>query len=311
MPEVAVGTSTAYVEDFDCFGETRQRVTRIQCAVVRRRGAVARDSSLRPLCMRATNGLYDAYPDHTEGGHLIGLSIGGQDHGHNLVPMFAGFNQVTWKALETQIYQDLTITHVKVVLSYTAADPRKPAQFSLSVRRGGPAWERIAYPHMMDQPSPPAYAIPDGAVDILRTASAEMAEAGWSASAAGLDAGCLPEAGDCIYSVLDYLCLVKPGDFRNLVLALGLGWAGFGIGKGYGFTDLQRALVLRVNYIMHNRSLRSDRYGTVLLIGSTTHAPQVDHVVSMRVSNGYNAFSNAMVISSLENQSKGAKRKHS
>lgn len=307
MPEIAVGNSTVRYEDFDCFGETRQRVTRIYAAVVRRRKSVARDSTLRPLCMRAVNGVYDRYPDHTEGGHLIGLSIGGEDHGHNLVPMFAGFNQITWKAYETAISKDQSITHVKVVLSYTAAEPRKPAQFYLFVRRNGGNWKLEQYPHMMDQPSPPTYLVPQGAVDILRQAAGEMAN--WKLEDEPFfDRRCLPDPALRKYAVLDYLLLKKWDDYMRLVNAFGLDHSFYFVMKGAPFTDLQREMVKRVNYILNGNRLRSDTDGTVLLAGSTTHAPQIDHQISMRVSNGYNAYSNALVLGALQNQSKGASR---
>lgn len=309
MPVVTVGSSTVTYEDFDCFGETRQRVKRIEAPVVRRRKSVVRDCTIRPRCLRAGNGDYDRYPDHTEGGHLIGLSIGGEDHTLNLVPMFGGFNQVTWKAFETSVYNDPSITDIKVSLSYTAADPRKPAQFYMYVRRNGGAWTLFAYPHMMDHPRPAVFAIPMGAVNILNQAALDMVTDGWTPEGAGMDHRGLPVATDRLYAALDYLLFTDLAEFKNLVALLGLTWSGFNIQRGRGFTELQREILLRVNYIRHNNTLRSDDDGLVLLPGSTTHGPQIDHQISMRGGSGYNAFSNAMVLGALQNRSKGTKRK--
>lgn len=298
-------TNTVTYQDFDCFGETRHRTVRIEAAVVRRRTAVVR-SRHSALCMMRQDGSGDDhYPEHTEGGHLIGLCLGGVDSGYNLVPMFAGFNQVTWKAIETRIYNDASIVRMKVQVSYTAAEPRKPAQFWVYVQRAGSAaWILYEMPHMMDQPQAYAYAIPEPVRARLAAAQAEMEESGWTAESAGLDARFLPDPSFRRYAVLDFLLF--NGRLPELVADLGLDYHFFFVAKGMDFCPLQRELILRVNYI-RNDGVRSDVHGTLLLQGSSTHAAHIDHMVSKTVSSGYNAFSNASVLSVTENTSKGAK----
>lgn len=302
-------TNTATSETFDCFGETRERVIRIEADVVRRKASVKR-SKLSALCLEGAHGRCDRYPEHTEGGHLIGLCLGGIDSRCNLVPMFAGFNQVLWKAIETRIYNDKTIVRMKVGLSYTGAEPRMPAQFWIYVQRSGSDnWTLYESPHMMEQPRAYSFTIPDSASELLAAAQWEMEARGWTVEDAGLSSKFLPEPAFRRYAVLDFLYWTDGKGFLALVADLGLPYEGFEMGPGRKFTPLQRELILRVNFVRNRGAVLSDLHRFLLVQGSSTRAAHIDHMVSMKVHSGYNAFSNAMVLSSMENTSKGAKRK--
>lgn len=310
MPPVRITkngvTNIATTESYTVATVPRTRVTSIEGDVVRRRIVPARDLTQRAHCLHYATGC-DAYPAHTEGGHLIGLSIGGVDEAHNLVPMYADFNQVRWAAFERQIYEDRRIEAIRVEVEYAAADSPMPFVFEILVRWAGTeGWTQWQQLLMNDAPRPIAPTLTEAAKGIIEAAEQKVAE-GWTVEAnVKGTAGLLDTSAPRPYAALDYLYYEAHDQLLTLVLELGLTWRRWSQERGYPFSSVQRALILAVNAYHHGGYVLSDVTGTQILAGSTSHAPHVDHIVGMTNRGGPNLFSNAMVITAAENRSKGA-----
>jgi len=296
-------TNTVTTEPFTVDSKPRTRTTRIEGNIVRRKQVPPRDGSQRALCLRHAEGC-DGYPAHTEGGHLIGLSIGGVDDDRNLVPMYADFNQVRWRAFERRIYDDASVEGVRVEVDYVGVDSPMPQVFEIFLKKDGMwvQWEQVL---MNDAPTPIAPTINDAAKALIDSAQKAI-DGGWTAEANVPGAGGrLDPSAPRHYALLDYLYFADTDNLMKLVLALGLTWKGWTPGLGMPFTELQRELIQAVNAYKHGGYVTSDQSGTITLAGSTTHAPHVDHIVGKTQHSGPNLFSNAMVITSTENWAKG------
>lgn len=73
-----------------------------------------------------------------DGGHIVGLSLGGDDKYYNIVPMYPGFNRGVWKNLETTIETDATYAYsglnfeIVITLDYSSSpDERIPNSLSV------------------------------------------------------------------------------------------------------------------------------------------------------------------------------------
>ncbi len=73
-----------------------------------------------------------------DGGHILGLSLGGEDEPYNIVPMYPGFNRGTWKNVENKIGNDATWAYsgmnFSVTINLTYAGPTDEIPQSLSAQ---------------------------------------------------------------------------------------------------------------------------------------------------------------------------------
>ena len=289
-------------------GHTRQRVTMATFTIERKkkspaRGAIAPLVLIDPVTRAVAPDL-----EHTVGGHIIGLKLGGPDTSENLVPMYAGFNGTTYKRIETEIYDDPTISDMKVIVSYRCLPPNMPSQFTVYVKRGGGPFQLYAALPMMEEPAPIRYAFHDRdeVSRIIRLAQRKILEDEWIAFKASQSVFEKINAGP--YEFLDYLYVKKRSDYFELCYHLGVETTQFSIGKGMDFDDAQIDMIKKINWFFSGDFVRSDHDRTVLLEGSSTLSPHIDHMRAKTTALGPNLFSNARVTSAIQNMSKGTKR---
>lgn len=118
----------------------------------------SRDSSLLPLAVQDEE-MWMGYKESSfEGGHIIGLALGGPDHPANIAPMTKGSNcgSGTWGQIESEIKTMLRLGNgggvtVDLTLSYNdAVDPRVPARVAGAINGVGLVMKinhAIATPH--------------------------------------------------------------------------------------------------------------------------------------------------------------------
>ncbi len=186
-----------------------------------------------------------------------------------------------------------------------------PTIFETKVKRSGRTWEDYSTLNMdLYAAKPPKYQIanPNRAKRILGQANKSIQTKKWKLeNSDGFKSNHLPDPGtERPYAALDYLYLNDPPKYVALRGALGVTpeESEFKIGPGGTFNREQRKMILRVNYLQNTSKLRSDLDKIDLLKGSRSLAPEIDHIVPKKGRSGYNAFSNAQVLSSSQNKSK-------
>jgi hypothetical protein len=300
-------------ENFFHNGELRTRVSAATAAVVRRYTTVARDGTLRAVCLAGNLG-NDAYPDHTEGGHIIALTNGGADHASNLVPMYGGFNRQIWRAVERDVKQDVAIRRVLITIAYSVADGRMPETFRTYVDTVGTAdrdvvgqWTLLSTLHMTTPPAPIAIVLSQAAQDAI-IAMLEFAEDnGHTAESIGFDRRYMGDVNSRNYEFLDIARYFDDpgGHYFTLAQEIGaLDGINTTIGRGRNFSDHQRKMILACNAYFNDDVIKSDHGNVVVLQGSSTHAAHIDHIVPKTVGTGYNAYSNAQVLTEAQNKAK-------
>ena len=135
-----------------------QRPTRVHGGVAVIKPSPPRDKSLLPLAV-PDDEMWTGYKESSfEGGHIIGLALGGPDHAANIAPMTKGSNcgSGTWGQIETEIKTMIRLANggavtVDFTLSYNdAVDPRVPARVAGAINGGGLVMKvnhAIATPH--------------------------------------------------------------------------------------------------------------------------------------------------------------------
>ena len=91
------------------FSGQRKRPTKV-IATVHLSKVGSREKTPKPISLlhepTNDNGMSNALELGFQGGHILGLSIGGVDESYNVVPMYPGFNRGTWKNVEKDIEKD-------------------------------------------------------------------------------------------------------------------------------------------------------------------------------------------------------------
>ncbi|MDB5034117.1 MAG: hypothetical protein JWQ98_1358 [Chlorobi bacterium] len=151
IPNAITGTSATWnytgartiIIDHEDFRGEFSRPTRVRGGVVIIKPSPHRDTSLLPLSVQDDE-LWGNYKEGSfEGGHIIGLALGGPDHPCNIAPMSKGSNcgSGTWGQIEQQIRTIIGMNggtaSVDLVLSYdNNLDPRIPARVNGTIRGG-------------------------------------------------------------------------------------------------------------------------------------------------------------------------------
>ncbi|HEV2785264.1 MAG TPA: DNA/RNA non-specific endonuclease, partial [Solirubrobacteraceae bacterium] len=228
-----------------------------------------------------------------DGGHVIGLHLGGPNTARNVVPMYPRFNRGPWKQLEDAIKQlakdsaeklDMTVT-----IAYGHADPRVPSTFTVEVENA----DEIVLSEELKQPDdipgiaplPAAYGAIIGDVQSYaappRESTAGKFLLGSTTFAQHASAGHLPPSLKALYPD-------KPTDrpYGQLdVLALNgtLVVPGQGTMEGNReFSAAQREVILALNAYRNGGHLVSDDPDDPhpnLSPQGTVNAPEIDHIV--------------------------------
>lgn len=114
----------------------RVRPVSVHGPLANKRKAVVRDNSISPVCFRSV----DDVPAGYDRGHLIALSLGGPDHGKNLVPMLSYFNRNTYRDLETLLQAEVRngAVYIGIAIDYYAEPWWMPSKFTLLRHHGDP-----------------------------------------------------------------------------------------------------------------------------------------------------------------------------
>jgi hypothetical protein len=274
----------------------RRRILKVACDV-RRVFTTSRKSGVLPLCGSMKEYLKGATAVEAiglDGGHLIGLSLGGIDEEYNIVPMFGHFNESTYRNIELQIWKDPDVKRMGVVVTYDDGSDRPaiPSKFQIYVDGGSksmlannnndkiPSYDvfrgKVLVEIEMKTPVPTPYpfdkAVRDEVEAILPAVKSE----------------------DSPYAFLDVLA--------------------FNYNTSTNFSEEQRQYILTANALWDERQgnggfitrdNQDDPFPTLNLQGGNDR-PQIDHVVP-KGWGGTNAFSNAKVTSKVYNNQKRAK----
>ncbi len=246
-----------------------------------------------------------------DGGHIIGLHLGGQNQSINVVPMYPRFNRGPWKQAEDQIKaladasdDELEMT---VTITYGGADPRVPSAFAVVVEND----DEVVYDETLSQPddipgitqlsathsatiaAPQSYAHP-----ALEPTAGRFLLAANTSYAQYAAAGHLPPSVRALYP--DNPAHRPYGGLDVLAINGQLAVPGQGTMEGNReFSAAQRELILAVNAARHGGQLVSDDpadpYPNLSPQG-TVNAPEIDHIVP-KVLGGSNSYSNARVVS--------------
>ena len=282
-----VCTYEAIPADDDPRHRGRHRVVSVAAPVVRRkkvtRGAApdALIGSMKVYLAGAPKLLEISY----DNGHLIGLSLGGPDDAYNIAPMFGWFNEVLYRKLERDIYDDQSIKAMQVLLDYDATHQAIPANVRVQVKRAT----------ALDPKAEAAMFMP------FRTLEMKVPVA-----------GPYPFDEDVRRAVAAILPATKP-DAEPYAFLSQLGVCA-DAHDASEFSERQRHYILAANAlytqaVTGEAMLMSDDPDDPIRTLSITgglNRPQVDHVVP-RSWGGSNDFRNAMVLSKTWNAHKSAK----
>lgn len=258
-----------------------------------------------------------------DGGHLIGLHLGGPNVSDNVVPMFPGFNRGAWKNMEDATKTHIATNHgtyrMNVTLAYTAATaPEVPTTFTVLLERKNPSggWAAVSPAITLSQPadivrtprlSPGQERAvnPDGTAPRTPLTTDLPAEnfllGELSFSEYVNKHGHLPRSATAFYPDDPAKRPYEILDIQRLNgVAAGAGIAmTTAVGSFTDFSAEQRTLILQANMARHGGQLRSDDPGDpqqVLDQRGAANAPEIDHIVPKSLG-GSNFFSNARVIS--------------
>ena len=140
------------------------RISWISGPIVRRRTVNGRVATPSPLAGRTADlvQVYDPRDDARtsfENGHLIGLTLGGPDLPFNIAPMYSYFNQITYRRLEREIAEDVSLKYMGVEVFYHADLPMIPREFRIEVKSVSSTYTR-QIPMLLVEFAP--YSLPDG-----------------------------------------------------------------------------------------------------------------------------------------------------
>ena len=248
-----------------------------------------------------------------DGGHVIGLHLGGANVSSNVVPMYPRFNRGVWKVLEDRIKAEahkrsgLVMT---VTMTYAGTDPRIPSSFDVAVADGATGASVLT--GSLSQPGdiPDVVAMPGDVRTVIGAAESFNQPLGPQADQFLLGGGTFAEAVAATGG--RHLPVSKkamyPDDPKNRpygpldVLALNGMLRVPGLGAMGAFTDFtaaQRELLLQVNRERNGGTMTSDDPADpcqVLDPRGAANAPEIDHIIP-KVLGGSNFFSNARVVS--------------
>lgn len=332
------GSTTAQVfpETF-AFGrpaQMRSRPVWVRAFLKSNSSTSGRSSRTQPLALKF-GGNADVRIAHTESGHLVGLNIGGPDCAENLVPMFGLTNRDTYRALERNLNTRAKFASSPVVLiniDYPVIgidgvdqDPRIPTNFKI--------WY---FPNMTNL----AQAIPMAPV-LREVANARGNSVRYDIAGADIERrqflvelrkktlrenwhieqlggvagdwalrGYLPDIANRPYGFVDRL-YYSP-EYAGTAKMILPRWDKCDIGPGKEFVEGQRINIFYANCYTQSDEKKGECWSdagddpiqTVLTRMGTDDGIQIDHIHPKALM-GPNIYSNAQVLSSKLNRSKG------
>lgn len=268
----------------------------------------------------------DFRPMNIEGGHLIGIKLGGVDDAENVAPMYSHVNRNTFSLVEQQIvsnYQTGQGMGIVVRVFYPAdptQDGRIPDGFAVQLYRD----------MVLDQNTPGQFngtavggpiaisnlpqAVARTAIDPHVKAHLDLAKQavarGWKIEDAApetrdwIATRKLPPVNTRPYAHLDFLATTDPG---NVLLPIPYDT----VGGGMPFSENQRKIIQQANRYGQAGAktgecwsdVQDDPHQCALIQIGTDTGIEIDHIMPMRPT-GSNAFSNAQVVSAGYNRSK-------
>jgi len=333
------GSTTAHVftETFT-FGTPAQARTRplwVRASIRPDASNAGRMTGTAPLALLSGVSA-DARIPNTEGGHLVGLSIGGPDCSDNLVPMFGLTNRDTYRTVERDINTRAKFggsPAVLIKIDYPPVgtgvdqDPRLPTGFTVWYVANVPDLAQLA-----ENPSgAPIHRVANSGgnpvrfdvqgADIerrrflveLRTRTLDEK---WSIELLGGAAvawnarGYLPPVGKRPYGFVDRL--VYSPDYASYAALMLPRWDACDIAPGREFAEGQRLNLVYASCYTQSSEKKgecwsddaTDPVQSVLTPMGTDDGIEIDHI-HPKASMGPNIYSNAQVISSRHNRSKG------
>jgi hypothetical protein len=267
----------------------------------------------------------DGRPLNIEGGHVIGIAIGGVDEQENVVPMYSHVNRGTFLSIEKTISRDYIpgkSMGVSISLDYTTSpDGRIPTNISVTLMRemtidpvalGRVTGTTIRVDDISNAPQQAARIEIDPHLQAYLQQVQKRVDAGWTiesaeeATRSWVAEKKLPPVGNRPYALLDWILFMDPGN-QYLPMQANIGT----IGPGRPFTDRQRELIQLVNRYRQTgekkgecwSDVAEDRNQCALIQVGTDTGIEVDHILPMKPV-GSNAFSNAQITSAGHNRSK-------
>jgi hypothetical protein len=272
----------------------------------------------------------DSKLPNTEGGHLIALELGGADSEYNLAPMYGNVNRGTYRGIERdlKLWVDGTARPALLVgLNYPDpmyGDIRIPTSMHIyryanvsDLNTVAPRMDAL-YRVILNTPEAPVrISILDEDIHLrdalIRVKNAFNPNAWRVENQLGDISHSLPPLNRRPNAWLDFL--IYSHDYEKLARQLlsKVSSSQFTIGGGQPFWDPQRDLVALAVALTEPADSKkgecwsqdaADPVKTALTKLGTDDGIHVDHIHPMRA-NGWNVYSNAAVISSLLNKSKG------
>ncbi|MCW2567544.1 MAG: hypothetical protein JWN54_1641 [Mycobacterium sp.] len=253
-----------------------------------------------------------------DGGHVVGLQLGGPNVGDNVVPMYPAFNRGVWKNMEDATKQDAARRRSRyrmtVTLAYGGPEPTVPTALTVVREAGDPvtgAWTQALAPVTLSQPG-----------DIPLTARLSPADERVVNPQTGdkLDAVTRDDPADLFETggllLKDYLNAKhamppsrkamypddpaqRPYGLLDLLTFNGRITFGETLGAGSDFSATQRTLILQTNMARNGGRLKSDDPADpqqYLDERGAANSPEIDHIVPKSLG-GSNFYSNARVVS--------------
>lgn len=328
-------TSGGGVYESEQFGDaagTRERVSYVEIPVAVA-GTGDRTAAPPPLSQFVDGGKTTAPGTERkagyDGGHVVGLQLGGKDIPENVVPMLRAFNRGVYKNAEDAVRKaSAGVTGggqpwLVVYCHYADDEADTPYAFELILTSRGAQGETKVASHFLRQPED-IVRVPVPALDrqqLLSGGGTIRQEAVTGAAAAGLDdkhfdlpqgttaaqyiatTGHLPRSSRSAYPDDP---ANRPYELLDLLTLSGALDHGTGMSTNREFSGAQRRLVLEANLTRNAGVLRSDdpqdpvfanpELGGELSEWGDVNFPEVDHIIP-NSSGGGNFFSNARLVS--------------
>jgi hypothetical protein len=268
-----------------------------------------------------------------DGGHIVGLHVGGEDIPENVVPMFKAFNRGVYKKMEDEVKQrsqaiagENKQPWVTINCYYADSEDDIPYAFDVLLESAPPASDARTpvWTQFLRQPEDIKLVEPLGDDDqkIVRgevNADQVRSQAGaqLDQSAAFFDLGehktvssyiaankMMPPTNNGMYP--DQKAL-RPYEFLDLLYFANKINVGTELQAFREFTARQRELILQANMARNGGMIKSDDPldpvpGGILSEAGDLNFPEIDHIVP-KSRGGSNMFSNARVVSwQLNNQ---------
>ena len=283
-------------ESFTYDGENRERPTRVQGPIVKKRPASGRPKTPTPLAILDSDGLADDDLVGYHGGHLHGLQNGGQNKSQNVVPMLPRFNSPVFKNLEDATHRNPNARYIDVTVDYGGDDDRVPSSITMKTydADGGNELTNDTVSQPDDIPPMPEISVEDE----------ELIDQATSFRAQNIDISDRQQVWRYRRYLeamgRDYPKKRSDSPYFELDMLWVKGEIGGNLRATQGFDKWQRDLILKFNCDQRGGGNLvsddpADRHQTLSVEGAADF-PEIDHIIP-KSNGGGNWFSNARVVS--------------